>query len=256
MEKIKLPDVTLAAMTSVRVYETVKALEYSMRGIDFGEVVLISHKKPFYLPKSIKFKYTDKLTNIDDFNYKMVYDLADYIDTKYVLTVHHDGYIVHPEKWRDDFLKYDYIGSPWPILPKTEISTFYDIYGNNVRVGNSVGIRSKRLLEFPRSANLEWTKDEFGLYNEDTFLCCRHKHEIEAAGMSFAPIEVAKYFGREIPVPEAEDVDEPFLFHKWIGDNAKYPVFVNPIHRPWNLIKKILHPMYDRMKETKAKRSH
>ena len=77
--KLQLPNVTLAAMTSVSVYETVKALEYSMKGIDFGEVVLISHKKPFYLPKSIKFKYTDRLTNIDDFNYKIVYDLCDYI---------------------------------------------------------------------------------------------------------------------------------------------------------------------------------
>ena len=90
MEKIKLPNVTLAAMTSVSVYETVKALEYSMRGIEFGEVVLISHKKPFYLPKDIKFKYTCKLTSIDDFNYRMVYELGDYIDTDYVLTVHHD----------------------------------------------------------------------------------------------------------------------------------------------------------------------
>ena len=73
MEKIKLPNVTLAAMTSVNVYETVKALEYSMRGIDFGEVILISHKKPFYLPKTIKFKQTKKLTTIDDFNYRLLW---------------------------------------------------------------------------------------------------------------------------------------------------------------------------------------
>ena len=253
MEKIKLPNVTLAAMTSVNVYETVKALEYSMRGIEFGEVLLISHKKPFYLPKSIKFKYTSKLTNIDDFNYRMVYELADYIDTDYVLTVHHDGYIVHPEKWRDEFLDYDYIGSPWPAPNETNL--FRDINGNPARVGNSVGIRSKRLLEFPRKAKLEWTRDEQGLFNEDVFLCCRHKHEIEAAGMRFAPLDLAKYFGHEMPVPEIEDVDAPFLFHKWHGRNIQYPRFVNPIHRPWNLIKKILHPVYDRFMEKKAKRS-
>lgn len=40
--KLKLPQVTLAAMTSVKVYETIKALEYSMQGIAFGEVVLLS----------------------------------------------------------------------------------------------------------------------------------------------------------------------------------------------------------------------
>ena len=70
-EKIKLPNVTLAAMTSVSVYETVKALEYSMRGIEFGDVVFITHKKPWYLPKTIKYKHIDRLTNIDDFNYNI-----------------------------------------------------------------------------------------------------------------------------------------------------------------------------------------
>lgn len=30
--KLKLPQVTLAAMTSVKVYETIKALEYSYAG--------------------------------------------------------------------------------------------------------------------------------------------------------------------------------------------------------------------------------
>lgn len=38
-KKLKLPQVTLAAMTSVKIYETIKALEYSMQGIEFGEVV-------------------------------------------------------------------------------------------------------------------------------------------------------------------------------------------------------------------------
>lgn len=31
-KKLKLSNVTLAAMTSVKIYETIKALEYSMRG--------------------------------------------------------------------------------------------------------------------------------------------------------------------------------------------------------------------------------
>ena len=36
--KLRLPRVTLAAMTSVKVYETIKALEYSMQELEFGEV--------------------------------------------------------------------------------------------------------------------------------------------------------------------------------------------------------------------------
>ena len=70
-EKLKLPNVTLAAMTSAKIYETIKALQYSMQGIEFGEVVLITHRKPLFLPKGITYKHTSKLTDIDCFNYKM-----------------------------------------------------------------------------------------------------------------------------------------------------------------------------------------
>ena len=110
-EKRKLPNVTLAAMTSVNIWATIKAMEYSMRGIAFGDAVLITHKKPFGLPKCIRYSHTDKLNNIDDFNYKMVYELGSHIHTEFVLIVHADGFVVHPELWRDEFLDYDYIGA-------------------------------------------------------------------------------------------------------------------------------------------------
>ena len=74
--KLSLPNVTLAAMTSVNVYETIRALEYSMRGISFGDVVLITHRKPLSLPKGIRYSHTSKLDNIDKFNYKMMYELG------------------------------------------------------------------------------------------------------------------------------------------------------------------------------------
>ena len=70
-KKLQLPNVTLAAMTSVDIYETVQAMKYSMRDIEFGDAVLITDKKPWYLPKNIRFSYTDKLDNIDKFNYEL-----------------------------------------------------------------------------------------------------------------------------------------------------------------------------------------
>ncbi len=72
-QKLSLPNVTLAAMTSVDLYGTIRALEYSMRGIEFGDVVLITHRKPLSLPKAIRYSHTAKLDNIDKFNYKMMY---------------------------------------------------------------------------------------------------------------------------------------------------------------------------------------
>lgn len=239
-EKISLPQITLAAVTSVKLYETIKALQYSMRGIDFGEVVLITHRRPLFLPRGIGYRHTSRLTEIDHFNYKIVYELDNYIKTPYVLLVHYDGFVVHPESWREEFLQYDYIGSPWPI-PAGEHS-YLDAAGNLCRVGNSVSLRSKRLLAFPRAAGLKWAPAGDGTYNEDIFLCCMNKHRLEAAGMRIAPARLAGQFGREHPVPETSGV-WPFIFHKWRGENARYPRFENPLTRGWLLCKRFLRKM-------------
>lgn len=241
-KKLVLSNVTLAAMTSVNLYETIRAMEYSMRGIDFGDVVLITHRKPLTLPKGIRYSHTSKLNDIDKFNYKMVYELGEHIHTEFALIVHADGFVVHPESWRDEFLDYDYIGSPWP-LPQNDYA-YRDSKGEIVRVGNSVSIRSKRLLDFPGQAGLPWEKmAEDDNYNEDTFLCCKYKNVIEEAGMRFAPIEVAKYFGHEHMIPEIMDVEAPFLFHKWRGRNGQYPQFHNPWKVRWQKCKDILRPL-------------
>lgn len=234
--KLSLPQVTLVAVTSIKVYETIKALEYSMRGIDFGEVLLITHRRPFYLPKGIQYRHTDRVSDIDSFNYMMVYDMDKYIRTEFILLVHYDGFVVNPHKWQDEFLQYDYIGSPWPV-PEGH-HCYHDTYGNLCRVGNSVSLRSKRLLKFPREAGLNWEPSEDGTYNEDIFLCCMNKHRIEQAGMRIAPVELAACFGHEHAVPETEGI-EPFLFHKWRGRNEKYPRFENPLTKIWMSMKAV-----------------
>ena len=226
--KLQLPNVTLAAMTSVNLYETVQALKYSMRGIDFGEVILITDKKPWFLPKKIRYCHTDRLDNINKFNYKMTYELKDYVHTDYVMIVHADGFVIHPQLWDDAFLQYDYIGAPWP-LPENDYA-YRDSRGNICRVGNSVSIRSKRLLDFPSEHHLKWEPVDDGFYNEDIFLCCHSKNEMERFGLTWAPLEVAVYFGREHMLPENQGI-EPFSFHKWRGENASYPRFFSPRKR-------------------------
>lgn len=229
-EKLQLPQVTLAAMTSVNVKATIQAMEYSMRGIDFGDAVLITHKKPLGLPKSIRYSHTDKLKNIDDFNYKMVYELGDHIKTEYALIVHADGFVVNPQMWRDEFLDYDYIGAPWPLPKEGDTTTYRDIHGNICRVGNSAGIRSKRLMDFPKKAKVPWEGEyAYGRmwFYEDGFICCKIRHLLEAEGMRIAPLDVAKYYSHEQMIPEVQGIT-PFAFHKWEGMNAQYPNFIKP----------------------------
>lgn len=235
--KLQLSKVTLVAVSSVHMYETVRALLYSMKDIEFGEVLLLSHQKPFYLPETIHFKKIDRLCNVDDYSHFCVYRLGDYINTEYALIVHHDGFVVNPQSWREDFFDYDYIGSPWP-LPKDE-KRYRDEQGNIVRVGNGVSLRSKRLMLFPGQAGLKWEKTDSGDYNEDCFICCKNKLLLESEGFRFAPLEIAIYFGREHTIPENENI-EPFLFHQWRGINSKYPRFINVPEKAVHKLKRIM----------------
>ena len=119
---------------------------------------------------------------------------------------------------------------------------YHDIHGNICRVGNSVSIRSKRLMEFPKKANLEWKRDEDGFYNEDIFICCTNRHLFEAEGMKWAPLDVAKYFAHEHTIPEVVGIT-PFAFHKWWGQNEKFPRPINPWKELWKRSKDIIRPL-------------
>jgi hypothetical protein len=206
---LDLSNVTLIAMTSVKIPQTIKALQYSSRGIKFGAIKIISDIEPDNIPDDIIHEYTEKMSNIDDWNYSIIYKLGKHIETEFAILIHDDGFIINPKSWRSEFLEYDYIGAPWP-LPMDNFS-YRDINGEIIRVGNSVSLRSKKLIDLPVTLNLEW-KPFHGYYNEDGFICVNYRHIYKEHGMKFADIDVAKYFSHETQLPETIGI-EPFAFH-------------------------------------------
>jgi len=206
---IDLPNVTLIAMTSVKIPQTIKALQYSMRGINFGAVKIVSDVTPENLPDQITHEFTEKMSNIDEWNHDIIYKLGKHVDTEFLILIHDDGFIINPEMWRDEFLKYDYIGAPWP-LPNDNFS-YRDINGELIRVGNSVSLRSKKLTDLASELKLEW-KSFHGFSNEDGFICVNYRHVYKEHGMKFADIDVAKYFSHETQLPETIGI-KPFAFH-------------------------------------------
>ena len=217
-----LPNVTLVAMTSIDILATIKALQYSCRGINFGSVKIITDVDISRLPDGIQCEYIDKISNIDEWNYNIIYKLGNYIETDFAILIHDDGFIVNPSSWQDDFLNYDYIGAPWP-MPNDPIS-FRDINNKLIRVGNSVSLRSKKLIDLPTKLNLEW-KPFHGYYNEDGYICVNYRHIYEENGIKFSDIDVAKYFSHESMIPEIIGI-KPFAFHKYNGSNVIYPKFI------------------------------
>ncbi len=220
-DTLALPQVTLIALATRDVEQTLAAIQYSRQHIEFGAVRLLSHYTPFGLPADMDFVRVEKIKDIDEWSYKVVYELGAHVDTEFALLVHADGFVVNPRSWRPEFLEYDYIGAPWP-LPKDNFS-YRDFHGNIIRVGNSVSIRSKQLLDLPKAISMPWEADH-GFFNEDGFISVKNRHIFEAHHMRFAPIEVAKYFSHEMMIPEVQGI-KPFAFHKWAGSNRIYPKF-------------------------------
>lgn len=196
---IKLPQVTLVAVTGID-YQTEdhkKALEISSVGIEFGDIKLIQ---------------LEQIKDINSWSKAIIYDLPKYIDTDYCILIHSDGYIINPQAWQDEWLNYDYIGAPFP-LPTDDYS-YRDIKGQIQRVGNSVSLRSKRLLDVAPNLELEW-KPFHGNFNEDGFISVNYRHIYEALGMKFGPLEAAVHFSKEHEIPENKNL-RTFAFHSTI----------------------------------------
>ena len=207
---LNLENVTLATASSIDLDRSIKALDYSCKGINFGAVKLVSHEKPNNLSPNIKFEYIEKMNNLDEYSYNMIYRLGEYIETEFVLVIQADGHVVNPSSWRDEFLEYDYIGAPFP-LPHDSFS-YRDANGNLLRVGNGgFSLRSKKLVDLPNKLGLEW-KPFHGYYNEDGYICVNYRHIYEENGLKYAPLDVAKYFSHESDIPETEGIT-PFGFH-------------------------------------------
>jgi hypothetical protein len=183
---LDLSNVTLVAVSSIKIGETLSALYNSMSGIKFAECKLITHHENLTVQPGVKVEKCD-----------------------YCLLVQHDGFVLRPEKWSQEFLEYDYIGAPWPVSQDAYIT--FD--GERVRVGNGgFSLRSKSLLDAPNKHNIPFLNDR-GFYNEDGNICVYNRKKFLELGMKFAPIDIAARFSQETQMIETEGI-LPFGFHR------------------------------------------
>jgi RNA binding exosome subunit len=64
---LKLNDVTLVCVTSVKIEQNVKSLIKSMEGIEYGDVKFISDIYPENLPENVKYVRCDKQGRLQAF---------------------------------------------------------------------------------------------------------------------------------------------------------------------------------------------
>jgi len=207
--KKELPDVTLIAGSSIKIPETIYALQKCCKKLEFTSIKIVTHEKPKKLPNNIVYEYCPLMDNIHKYNQYTFSELDKHIITSHCLLIQYDSGVLRPELWNDDWLQYDYIGAPWAYSDDTYIAPS----GEHVRVGNGgFSLRSKKLLELPRKYNIQLTHDR-GYWNEDGNICVYHRERFLELGIHYAPVEVAAKFAYENPVPENQGV-KPFGFHR------------------------------------------
>jgi len=190
---ISLPNITLICLTNKDFEGAKKAIDKSCEEINFGDVKII---------------WDEKCDSIEKWNRKMIFELPRYVFTSHAMIIHQDGYIINPKLWRYEWLEYDFIGAPWP-LPQDEYS-YRDEWGQIQRVGNSVSLRSKKLMDLIATKEMV---PHHGNNNEDGQICCWHRRWLESQGCKFAPLEVAIHFSKEHEIPENVGL-ETFAFHQ------------------------------------------
>jgi len=206
---LELKNVTLIAVTSVRVKQALWALRQSSKAIKYAEVKLLTHERP--RAKDVCVETIDRLDR-DGYSNFIVYDLYRHFDTDFALLIQDDGYVVNPASWREEFLAYDYIGAPWPD------GWYPDEEGRSRRVGNGgFSLRSRKLCRVASELGLPWQSFQ-GHFNEDAFICAYNLKSYEAQGCRIAPLDVAKYFSHEAELPETAGIT-PFGFH---GNESKH----------------------------------
>lgn len=134
------------------------------------------------------FIFKQDIDNLLDYNKFMVEGLNDFIKTDFVLTVQPDGFILHPNLWKNRFLNFDYIGAPWP---------WHGTCGNG-----GFSLRSKKFLDL--SSKLKYTPDhqQYKMCPEDNFLCLEkyNRNYFIKNDVKFADVETALEFSFEHPV--------------------------------------------------------
>lgn len=142
-----MKNITIVAIDFAYHELTRRAIELSIPAIDPKEIIVISDRD--FIPGSrwVPINSINSIGGVAELMLKWTWPL---VDTDHAVFVQWDGIATRPDLWTDDFLKYDYIGAPWPWQPE------------GVNIGNGgFSLRSRRLLEAcGRDSAVKLTADE------------------------------------------------------------------------------------------------
>lgn len=178
-----------------------RALSETLKHIDVDEVLVFSNQQIFDGARHV---HVDHFPDVNKYCEFMLRGMIEHVNTDHILFVQWDAMAYDRTQWTDEFLKYDYIGAPWPWEPE----------GQNVGNGG-FSLRSRKLLEALQDPVIQMDPANPKAVNEDQVIGVAHRPYLETKyGIKYPPTALAAQFSYEL------------------GDHA--PSF--GFHGPWNVL--------------------
>jgi hypothetical protein len=218
-------NITLVAVTGLAdARGAAHSLYHSQLGLPGARALLLSPSAPSGLPPQIVHRAIAPM-NYQDYSWFMLFALGRLIETDFALIVQGDGWVLGAENWSDNFLDYDYVGAPTHLARIDSAAGSRWVKGFEWcaefgQPGRAVlpvfnggfSLRSCRLMraltEHPHirvhipppdlvsgdPIRLFWSGDA---RHEDVQLSVVLRAQLEAVGLRFAPLDLARRFSIE-----------------------------------------------------------
>ena len=156
------------------------AVERTLREIAVDECLVLSDT-PFI--DGARHVRIDPLKNIAQYNALTLDQLPQWTGCDTTLLIQWDGFVLDGQRWRGDFVDFDYIGAPWPHMAGA--------------VGNGgFSLRSRRLLNAVQRLRQDEPQADVDTA-EDLQICFKYRAPLQAQGLRFAGTDVAGAFACE-----------------------------------------------------------
>jgi hypothetical protein len=212
--KLDLKDITICAVDSVNVALTARALERSMTQCSFADAILFSDQP---VKGTFRTEKIEKINSTAEYSFFCWKVLPQLVQTRFVLIVQWDGYVVNPGAWKPIFRTYDYIGARWPSV------------SDALSVGNGgFSLRSRKFLSALAGSRFALDPSK----NSD-WVACRMYRPILAMeyGIRFAPPHVADRFSHENAGPNGPTFGFHGLGNMWrYLDDAELLELIDDLH--------------------------
>ena len=99
-----------------------RIINASCSKIKFGKIKVLCAQKDAKFDQDVEVEFFDGF-DMRQYSVFMLNNLNDHVDTSHVLTFQTDGFILNPQAWTDNFLKYDWVGAPCRMPPTLRLET-------------------------------------------------------------------------------------------------------------------------------------